>query len=662
MAELNISGRKGAGDAGYFQYHSWMTPGVRLFRNLSFPSKSAWILTSLLVPIIVLLYLLYRADSALIDTTQSERHGVAYVNGVNALLQDLSELRSAALTKATDVGEKQSHAKANLDKLAQLQKEFSAEFQGDTDANFAKLKKSVEDLLQTPVRANPDETFAAHTQVIDTALVLLGDAGDGSQLALDPELDTYHMMNLVVVAGPQYAEYLSGLQVLGQLSLAEGAGKPLPIARARSMERYLTLINYIDPVYERSYHKGIESSAEVAKTMDMQGVDSSREAFLAMLEKQLLIESPTAQASALLALSTAAVEKQQILSKQIALRLEQQLQARITGVERKQWFEFASSGLCLAFTLYLMLAFYRVMKGGLALVSNHLNELAAGDLRHRPTNPLGRDEPALLILDLHKVYDSMHDLIRRVRHSARELANTSAEVSRASLDLSRRTEDAASNLGNQASAVAQISVQAKDSASRTQLAAVMAVGNAEVAEKGEKIVSDVVGTMHDIQSSSVKISEIIGTIDGIAFQTNILALNAAVEAARAGESGRGFAVVASEVRSLAGRSAAAAREIKALISASVEKVTAGTQVVEGAGKNMAEIVANAKQINHFLSEIADATQVQASQVDEVVNAIIQLDTSTQQNAALVEQTSASAESLSDQATNLTHEIARFIVA
>jgi methyl-accepting chemotaxis protein len=662
MAQLEISSSSPGGSAGYFKYHSWMTPGVRLFRNLSFPSKSAWILTCLLVPILGLLYLLYRADSALIETSRIERHGVAYVDGVNTLLRDLSELRSAALTKASDLGDKQTHAKADWDKLAQLQKEFGAVFQGDTDANFDKLKKGVEALLQTPVLASPDDTFAAHTQVINTALVLLGDAGDGSQLALDPELETYHMMNLMVVAGPQYAEYLSSLRVLGLISLADGAGKPVPAARVRSMERYLSLIHYIDPVYERSFHKGIESSADIAKSMDMPGVDSAREAFLSLLDKQLLIESPTAQAPALLALADAAVQKQQALNQQIARRLDQQLQLRIDAVARKQWLQFAASGLCLAFTLYLMLAFYRVMKGGLALVSNHLNELAAGDLRHRPTNPLGRDEPALLILDLHKVYDSMHDLIRRVRHSARELANTSAEVSRASLDLSHRTEDAASNLGLQASAVAQISVQAKDSASRTQLAAVMAVGNAEVAEKGERIVADVVGTMHDIQASSVKISEIIGTIDGIAFQTNILALNAAVEAARAGESGRGFAVVASEVRSLAGRSAAAAREIKSLISASVERVSAGTQVVEGAGKNMAEIVANAKQINHFLSEIANATQAQAAQVDEVVNAIIQLDTNTQQNAALVEQTSASAESLSDQATNLTHEIARFIVA
>lgn len=333
---------------------------------------------------------------------------------------------------------------------------------------------------------------------------------------------------------------------------------------------------------------------------------------------------------------------------------------RTQQMERIWW---VGSGVAMVLLLagYVFIAFYKVNKGGLALISHHLNELSVGDLRNRPVAPWGKDEPALLILDLHKVYDSMHELIRSVRHSARELASTSAEVSRASLDLSARTEDAASNLGEQASAVEQIGTQVSETASRTQKASAVANENSEVAQRGGKIIAEVVSTMRNIHTSSARISDIIGTIDGIAFQTNILALNAAVEAARAGESGRGFAVVAAEVRSLAGRSADAAREIKQLISTSVENISAGTKIVEGAGHTMTEMVTNAQQINQFLSDIAVATQEQATGVNEVVRAIHQLDSHTQQNAALVEETSASSVSLSDQAQHLTNEIARFKV-
>ena len=318
-------------------------------------------------------------------------------------------------------------------------------------------------------------------------------------------------------------------------------------------------------------------------------------------------------------------------------------------------------GIVLLIAGYIFTSFFKVNQGGLQVVSQHLNELSEGDLRNKPTKPWGADEPAMLITDLGRVYDSMHDLIRRVRHSARELAMTSAEVARASHDLSARTESAASNLGEQAAAVEQIGGQVDETAVRTQAAAEVANANSTVATRGGEVISDVVSTMQDIQTSSSRIHDIIGTIDGIAFQTNILALNAAVEAARAGESGRGFAVVAAEVRSLAGRSADAAREIKSLISASVERVETGTQVVQGAGKTMNELVENAQRIQQYLGDISGATSEQASGVKEVIHAIKQLDDHTQQNAALVEQTSAAAMALNEQAEKLTQEIARFRV-
>ncbi|NVO07119.1 MAG: hypothetical protein HXX19_14915, partial [Rhodoferax sp.] len=568
--------------AGFFSYHGWLAPGVKLFRRLSFPAKSAWILASLLVPIVSLLVLLYRADSAVVNAARAERQGVAYVETVTALAGDMAQFRRAALSRASDLPAQQSSVAAALAKLANLHQQQGPEFTAAHGSHLDALTQGVQALLQKPLAATSDDSFVAHSMALDAALALLADLGGGSQLALDPEPDTHHMVQLSVLLGPQLAEHLARLRDLGALGLLE-AGKPLAAEHRRRLEQAMNLLDYLAPAYANAYAQAFAAFPDVARGMDLQGVDAARQAYLAALKKQVLGAAPEGDAADLLGLANSAIERQLALNQQIAARLDSQLQARMERVAQGLVLELAASALCLAFTLYLMLSFYKVTKGGLALVSQHLNELAEGDLRHRPVDPRGKDEPALLILDLHKVYDSMHDLIRRVRHSARELAITSSEVSRASQDLSQRTEDAASNLGHQATAVAQISSQVKESAARTQEAAVLANGNAEVAEKGGQTIATVVDTMREIHTSSARISDIIGTIDGIAFQTNILALNAAVEAARAGESGRGFAVVATEVRSLAGRSAVAAREIKALISASVDKVAGGTQIVEGAG-------------------------------------------------------------------------------
>ncbi|WP_342618905.1 methyl-accepting chemotaxis protein [Rhodoferax sp. GW822-FHT02A01] len=635
---------------------------MRLFRRLTFPAKAAWLLATLIIPISGLLFLLYRANVDNVDVAKSELQGMAYVNAVNLLAQDLSDMRTEAVLKGTDLSGKQNRVKASLDKVKAAHSESGAVVGEETKGSYDKVDKALQPLLRKPTLDTADATFLAYTAALDACLDLLVSVGDDSQLALDPQLDTYHAMNLAVVVGPQYLEYLTRLKVMGSLALSQDAGKPLSPERRRMMERYLTLIDYVDPIYENSYHKGIETYPEVASTMDMKGVDSTREAFMAAVNKQIMGETVQGEVQAFQAVSAPPLDKQLVLNQQVAKRLESRLQERIDGTWRTMRLELAFPALFLFLTFYLMLSFYKVMQGGLTLVGEHLSDLASGDLRNRPINPLGRDEPAELIHGLHQVYDSMRELIRRVRHSARELAITSAEVSRASLDLSQRTEAAASNLGQQAGAVALIGEQTRHSAQRTQEAASMAQENAQVAENGGKIITSVNATMHDIQESSKRIADIISVIDGIAFQTNILALNAAVEAARAGESGRGFAVVASEVRALAGRSATAAQEIKDLITNSVDKVTAGAEVVEGAGRNMSQMMANAKQINLLLSEIAVATRTQTAKVDEVVGAITELDSHTQQNAALVEETSASAESLKNQADKLTEEIARFRVA
>jgi methyl-accepting chemotaxis protein len=246
-----------------------------------------------------------------------------------------------------------------------------------------------------------------------------------------------------------------------------------------------------------------------------------------------------------------------------------------------------------------------------------------------------------------------------VRHSADSIQTASAEIASGNADLSTRTEQTASNLQQTASSMSQLTGAVRQSADAAGTANQLATSAAEVAQRGGAVVGQVVSTMGEINDSSRKISDIIGTIDGIAFQTNILALNAAVEAARAGEQGRGFAVVAGEVRSLAQRSASAAREIKALIGNSVERVEAGTRLVQDAGSTMNEIVASVQRVADIIAEIGAGAGEQSQGISTINTAVNQLDQMTQQNAALVEESAAAAESLKDQAQRLSEVVATF---
>ena len=250
-------------------------------------------------------------------------------------------------------------------------------------------------------------------------------------------------------------------------------------------------------------------------------------------------------------------------------------------------------------------------------------------------------------------------MLGEVRSSTDSISNASAEIASGNQDLSARTEQAASNLQQTASSMEQLTGTVKQSADSARQANQLAASAAEVAARGGNVVSRVVATMDDINASSKKIADIIGVIDGIAFQTNILALNAAVEAARAGEQGRGFAVVAGEVRSLAQRSAEAAKEIKALIGASVDKVESGSKLVADAGQTMQEIVGSVQRVTDIIGEITAAASEQSDGIGQVNTSVTQLDKMTQQNAALVEESAAAAESLKDQTVRLSQAVSVF---
>jgi methyl-accepting chemotaxis protein len=271
----------------------------------------------------------------------------------------------------------------------------------------------------------------------------------------------------------------------------------------------------------------------------------------------------------------------------------------------------------------------------------------------------GTDETGQLLQALHDMNASLGRLVGQVRQGTDSIATASSQIASGNHDLSSRTEEQASSLQQTAASMEQLTSTVKQNADNASQANQLALSASDVAVKGGLVVSQVVETMGAISTSSKKIADIIGVIDGIAFQTNILALNAAVEAARAGEQGRGFAVVASEVRSLAGRSAEAAKEIKQLIQASVDKVEEGSLQVSQAGQTMDEIVSSVQRVTDIMGEITAASQEQTSGIEQINRAVAEMDLVTQQNAALVEESTAAAQSMQQQTGDLSQMVSVF---
>ncbi|WP_443113187.1 methyl-accepting chemotaxis protein [Herbaspirillum seropedicae] len=313
---------------------------------------------------------------------------------------------------------------------------------------------------------------------------------------------------------------------------------------------------------------------------------------------------------------------------------------------------------CIGLAMLLAVWVSRLIARPLEEAVSMAQRVAGGDLTTR-IEPAGKDETGQLLVALKSMNDSLVGIVGQVRMGTQTITTASTEIASGNLDLSSRTEEQASSLEETASAMEELTSTVKQNADNARQANQLAVSASEVASQGGDVVNQVVDTMGSINASSRKIADIIGVIDGIAFQTNILALNAAVEAARAGEQGRGFAVVASEVRSLAQRSAGAAKEIKELIEGSVAQVDMGSKLVERAGITMSEVVQSVRRVTDIVGEISSASQEQSEGIEQVNLAIAQMDEVTQQNAALVEEAAAAAQSLQEQAETLTQTVGFF---
>ena len=455
---------------------------------------------------------------------------------------------------------------------------------------------------------------------------------------------------------------ISRLTIRNRYLLAEMMLKPEPAAIEKHSQELGANIKTIDELLQ--HYLGTKLTPEEKQLADrfvaartgyaQQGLAPARAALLKgdLQAARALYDGKVAEMAPQVAQTLGELQRLQV---RVA---KQEFDAAQAVQHRAEWITLAAAVFAIAMGVVLAWLITRSITQPVAAAVQLAEAVSVGDLRQSVVAQ-GRDEVAQLLRALGTMNDNLVKIVSQVRHSSDSIATGSSEIATGNADLSQRTEEQASNLQQTAASMEEMSATVRQNADIARTATQLASSASGVATKGGEVVGRVVSTMDEITTSSRKIVDIIGTIDGIAFQTNILALNAAVEAARAGEQGRGFAVVAGEVRVLAQRSAEAAKEIKSLISQSVERVDAGSQLVAEAGDTMGEIVAHVRRVADLIGEIDAASGEQAKGITQVTEAVNQLDQVTQQNAALVEESAAAAESLKHQAARLAEVVDQF---
>ncbi len=516
--------------------------------------------------------------------------------------------------------------------------------------HWRKLADAVDSAALTPA-----QSFVEHTALAREQIELLEHVASATDLVLYPEADGYFLQLAVVSRIEPMTESMGILRALGTAALqrkelsAEDRGRmraELATLHAQMGSTALTL----DRAVASLNAKGSPLSTSLKAAID--SARSNAQSASKLVDEALLSSATLTYASdAYLKAMSEAMAVQNKLS-EAAFSATSAVLGDFEKTQRKELLAVIAITLLLGgIGSWMLWSMARSMARSLNSALSVVESVAAGDLTST-VRANADDEFGRLLKAMQRMTQQLQGLIHGVRSGAEGVATASAEIAAGNMSLSQRTEQQAASLEETASSMEELTATVRQTADNARQANQLAMNASEVAVRGGQVVREVVTTMQGISDSSKKIADIIGVIDGIAFQTNILALNAAVEAARAGEQGRGFAVVASEVRSLAQRSADAAKEIKELITSSATEVDAGTQFVDQAGRTMEEIVTSVKRVTDIIAEIATASQEQSSGIDQINGAVSSMDEVTQQNAALVEQAAAAAESLQEQAASL----------
>jgi methyl-accepting chemotaxis protein len=594
-----------------------LAPGLRLMQAVRLPVKFAIVAAALFVPLCVAVYGVVDYADDNIAFGNDERLGVAYVAPLNTLLQEVTEPQQSGTQHAIDA----------LDQLTASQ--------GDA----LQVATAIAEL-----RAQPTAT---------RILALFTQVSDNSKLTLDPDLDSYYAMAIVMDYAPKLAETAARLDAMalkikasGAVSSEDDVAIQFIVARASTYRDSLAL----------AVKRATGANPSLTSKMDIAAFERAYDDFAARAEalRKGDMTAATPGIGGALSKQTLAV------SAASGAVLDDLLKIRIEGFEGRRNALLAITLIGLTLAVYLITSFYLSNLRGFEALMTRMRKLAQGDLT---TNfpARGTDEIGQLINSFNVSRSQLQSLVQRIREVTGEIDSAGQQIASSNDELAQRES-------SQSAAVRETAERAEQVQSNVQRNLDNALNGERVSDdargvaaRGNQAVTQVVQTMQAITSSSRKIGDIIGVIDEIAFQTNLLALNAAVEAARAGEQGRGFAVVASEVRNLAQRSATAANEIKKLIGASLEDVEKGAELVNGAGDTMKEILSSVQSVSRIMQEIAVASRTQSDDIAQLHQAIERIDGDTQQNAARVEETATVAQSLRTQVDALLDAVGSFTI-
>ena len=616
------------------------SPAIRLLRDFKIAHKLSLVALAFAIPLLAVLALLFqdlRKDVLQIQEKQNAINTIREKNQLRLLLQKQRSLEHMRILGNKTLASTLSENQGKIEKLIA---------QPETKDPLKSLWSA---LLSKQATLKAGENFAEYGKLITALDNDIADIANDSKLALDSNLRTHQLAGIYLNTLPQIEEKLSIIAGRGASYIDTGlfeAGEDVMLNSMHMLTRHnlseltqlMQNLNAHGEQYART-NTIVQSSMEQARK------------FLERSQDEVLASVNQSSGIAFLQAGMENLERMLASKAAIASLINSNLEQDIALANQRAWRMSAGIILLLVIASYFLIAIYQALTRDLKILTQAVAETAAGNLQNRVSSQ-GKDELAQLINAVGSMNAELSNLVSNIRYGAQTVDVIAREIHDENTDLASRTESQASSLQQTASAIDELTATITENAGNLAQANSLIHSSAERVQQGLKIMDNTILSMQTVSSSAKKITEIIAVMDGIAFQTNILALNAAVEAARAGQEGRGFAVVAAEVRNLAQRSTSAAKEIKGLIAASGEAVTAGSTMINAAGKSMRDIAENVEVVSELIKQIAQASQEQSAGISDVNQAIADIDQITQDNTRLVEMASASTEKLEEQAASL----------